>query len=168
MKLFLTGEIQVGKSTALRRFLEMSGLEADGLMTFWRGRYDDLRELCIAPYGDEQAGRVCVRHKAGSPPEVYSAVFDGYGADIITASGKRDAAVLDELGRFERNSPRFCAAVIRLLDGDATVLGVIKPENGLLLDAVRAHPKVRVLTVTEENRDGIPDEMMRIFKSESL
>ena len=62
--LFLTGEIQVGKSTLLRKLLEKSGLRPGGAETGfgpWRGEKE--RRLFLYPYGapDYSQAAVCAR-----------------------------------------------------------------------------------------------------------
>ena len=53
----------------------------------------------------------------------------------------------------------FCGAVLAALDGDMPVLGVLQKADTAFLRAVAAHPRVRVVTVTEENRDRLRQEL---------
>ncbi|MBR4869427.1 MAG: hypothetical protein IKU12_01455, partial [Oscillospiraceae bacterium] len=57
-------------------------------------------------------------------------------------------------------SPVFQAAVLSALEGPLPVLGVIKPRSTPFLDAVRSHPKVRVLEVTPETRDALLQQLL--------
>ena len=50
MHLFLSGSIQVGKSTIIRNYLSKSGLSADGFMTYWEYDGNGGRCLYLAPY----------------------------------------------------------------------------------------------------------------------
>ena len=45
------------------------------------------------------------------------------------------------------------------LDGDMPVLGVLQKADTAFLRAVASHPRVRVVTVTEENRDRLRQEL---------
>ena len=45
------------------------------------------------------------------------------------------------------------AAVLAALDGEKPVYGVLQQADSAFLRRVAAHPRVRVVTVTEENRD---------------
>ena len=162
---FLTGEIQIGKSTALRRFLENTGFSADGFMSHIVNA-EVGRELYLARFDSilgESDSRLCARVNF-SNTEVLSDVFDTHGAKIVASSGKRTLIVMDELGRMEQNSPRFIAAVMAKLDADTRVVGVVKKADCEFLDAVRARTDIELITVTKENRDTVPPMLTTIFK----
>ena len=155
--ILLTGRVQVGKSTALRKFIENSGIKADGVKTFWR----DADTLLIEPYegGESMVAAVTDTDHRRAIPEAFE-----YGADIIEKSGNGDVIVLDELGRLERCSERFMNAVFEKLRGDKRVLGVIKLESNHFLDKIREMPNLVILEVTEENRDEIPQKIAEYMK----
>jgi nucleoside-triphosphatase THEP1 len=70
---------------------------------------------------------------------------------------------MDELGFMELGAPVFRAAVLRALDGEVPVIGVIRLERNPFLDAVRNHPKVAVTEVNESNRDALPARLTLSF-----
>lgn len=150
----LTGEVQVGKSTALRKFLEKYGYTGDGYRTYWK----DKGTLYIAPFGKE--GGMCAAVTESGIRKVVPEGF-GYGASLIENSGNEQLIVFDELGRFEQCSERFMNAVLSKLNGEKPVVGVIKKENNPFLDRIRENPNVVILEVTEENRNSIPDEIRK-------
>lgn len=152
--ILLTGEVQVGKSTALRKFLKKYGYTADGYRTYWKDR----STLYIAPFGREEG--VCVVATEDGTRKVVAEGFE-YGASLIEGSGNEQLIVFDELGRFEQCSQRFMDAVFSKLNGEKTVLGVIKKENNQFLDKIRENPNVVIVEVTESNRDEIPDEIRK-------
>ena len=45
--------------------------------------------------------------------------------------------------------------VLRALEGDVPVVGVLQQAESAFLRQVASHPNVRVVTVTEENRDAL-------------
>lgn len=157
--LFLTGEVQVGKSTLIQRLLAAHpDWQAGGFRTVtrWQGRQGSVHliparagmEACTA---DNCVGlRDLVVMRPVSRPEA----FDRIGPELLRP-GWADLLLMDELGTMERQAQAFCGAVLGALDGSLPVLGVIKPRSSALLDAVRAHPRVRVVTVTRENRDEL-------------
>ena len=73
-----------------------------------------------------------------------AALADTAGCDIV---------VMDELGPSEAAAQGFQAAVLAALDGEKPVYGVLQQADSAFLRRVAAHPRVRVVTVTEENRD---------------
>ena len=160
MHIFLTGDIQVGKTTIIRRFLSQSGLSADGFMTYWEFESCDVQNLYLSSYSADSrpAERHLIAHDSGQQlvlPENMTSVFDAHGSDILANSGKRDVIVMDELGFLESKAAAFQQAVMRHISGNVPVLGVIKPRQTEFLDGIRAHPNVTVREVTAENRDAI-------------
>ena len=156
---FLTGDTRLGKTTLLNALLALHpAWRVGGFRTYLyqNGVYlapadapQDKDGLPDAPR-DEQS-RVGLR---GKPPVAFPAAFDALGASLLSPAGK-DVLLMDELGFLERDAQRFQCAVLHALDGSAPVLGVLKPLRTPFLDRVRAHPDVRVLAVTRENRDEL-------------
>jgi len=162
MHIFLTGEKQVGKTTAIRNFLTTNGLTADGFVTYWEpgGADDAARTLYLAPYDAESRNekRYIVAFDRGKGL-VFSdetlRMFDIYGSEILAGSGRCDYIVMDELGFLETKALIFRQAVMRHISGDVPVLGVLKASKTEFLNVIRAHPGVEVREVTAENRNTI-------------
>lgn len=164
--LFLTGNIRVGKSTIIRRFLEMTGLRPEELGGF-------RTEICmekdgsssvhlVSPAGSEdldRENRIMIRppriRELGGYPEVFPEVFDARGVELLRTEGSEKLVLMDELGFAEQGASRFRNRVLEILDGPVPVLGVLKQWPGDFLNRVSAHPRVSVVRVTEENREEI-------------
>lgn len=157
--IFLTGEVGTGKSTLLRRLVEAHAWNLGGFASLWLPEQTG-RALWLTPYGaDPRTGWVAARED-GQGRTVFPEAFD-CAARLLTAAPGTDWLIADELGIFERNSPAFQQAVLAALDGDVPMLGVIKPKHTAFLDAVRAHPAVRLYTVTPENRETLFAQLNR-------
>ncbi len=158
--LFLTGEIQVGKSTLLRKLLEKSGLRAGGVETgFGPWRAEKERSLFLHPYGqpDYSPAAVCCR-MGPRGKTVYPEVFDGRGAALIRAALGDPAVeviVLDELGCLEAEAREFRAAVLEALASPKPVWGVLRLGGGCWGDADLG----KIVTVTRENRDMLAEKL---------
>lgn len=164
MNIFLTGPIQIGKSTAIKRYLATNpALRLGGFVTVSRPMDADTIGVYIQPpvFAESDCDGAHLAGLRGGRRGGIPETFETTGLAILDASGPFDLLLMDELGRMELRSPRFCARVLSLLEGDTPVLGVVKPESNALLDAVRAHPKTVLLEVTEENRDDIPRRIAR-------
>ena len=60
---------------------------------------------------------------------------------------------IDELGPHEADAALFRQTVLKLLDGDIPILGVLQaPVEAFWPDIVH-HPQVKILAITEANRD---------------
>ena len=159
--LFLTGEIQVGKSTLLRRLIQKSGLRPGGAETgFGPWRAEAERRLFLYPYGapDYSEAAVCCRMGPGGK-KALPEVFDSRGAALIRAAMADpavDLVVLDELGFLEAEAKAFRAAVLEALRGPKPVWGVLRLGGGCWTDADLG----RVVTVTRENRDELSRSLL--------
>lgn len=159
--LFLTGESHAGKSTLIRRALAARPLlRVGGFCTVVRE--GDIAGAVGGVYllpGDapdaptDERNRVGIRWRDRSP-QGFADAFDHLGVACLAPQG-RDILLMDELGRMERDAMLFQRAVMRALDGDVPVLGVVKMRQAPFLDAVRAHPRVEVLSVTPQSRDAL-------------
>lgn len=75
--------------------------------------------------------------------------------------------VIDELGRMELYSRLFQETVMKLLDSGRRVFGVIQDRANPFLDAIRARHDVKVIRVTEQNRERLVEEITRILEGET-
>lgn len=134
---FLTGRKQVGKSTLIRKELE---------------RYKKENGEESAP-SEENLLFICGSADRSRSDER----FDRMGSRILEESMRNGAELLimDELGPNEAGALVFQEAVLRALDGEIPILGVLQEADSPFLKKVADHPKVRVIRVTEENRDAL-------------
>ncbi|MFI3313233.1 MAG: nucleoside-triphosphatase [Eubacteriales bacterium] len=151
--IFLTGLRGVGKSTVLTKVLGKFQGKIGGFQTIWREN-----SLYLMDFGEKNV--TADRLVAGRSDLVRwrdSQKFDHIAPQLLTES---DVIVMDELGFFEGNSPRFQQWVFQCLDGETPVIGVIKPQHTDFLDKIRNHPQVEVIWVTETNRRGLGEEQI--------
>ena len=163
MHVFLTGEIQIGKSTVINKILELLKITPQGFRTYFgpeRIREDRLLYLNSAElpqvFDEENA---VVRFRAGHPPEALTERFDGYGARLIRAARSNsdaDLILMDECGSLESGARVFQREILAALDEVKPILGVIKLSSTGWTEQIRTHPKVALITVTQENRDLLP------------
>lgn len=158
--LFLTGERQVGKSTLLRRVMQAhdwhcSGFETRALIIDGQRRGFTLHgRVPLEPFQNDCVVCVRVAEKRSVP---VLPVFEENGTAIlrVSLSAPEPIILMDELGRLEREARAFCAQVLACLDSDKHVIGVLQQCDAPLIEAIRARKDVRILTVTEENRDAL-------------
>ena len=101
---------------------------------------------------------------AGGTPSAENLLFycGAYSCDRFDTLGTAalrdrdgDVLLMDELGPAESGAKKFCEAVLAALDSDLPVLGVLQKADTEFLRAVAGHPRVRLVTVTVENRDEL-------------
>ena len=166
--IFLTGDIQVGKSTIIRKFLEAHPeLRIGGFRTVWQEkRMTHSNSLHIVPATGAcvptEENRIGLRE--GVFPDRtatdYPLVFDTVGVGLLQNLDNCDLIIMDEIGLSENEADVFVERVLDILDGDTPVLGVVQPKTGTLTGAVRNHPKVHLVLVTKENREMILQRML--------
>lgn len=174
MHIFLTGEIRVGKSTVLNRVL--AGLYSVTLSGFRTvtvadvpGTFGSVYLTAVpedgAPNGAEN--RIGIRHGPGVGLEAFPDVFDRRGLALLENAERAQLIIMDEIGKMEAPAERFCSRVKELLDGDTPILGVVRHRDSTpLQECIKHHPNVRILTVTEENRDTLPGEVLTLVRRE--
>jgi nucleoside-triphosphatase THEP1 len=174
--IFLTGEVHIGKSTAINKFLEKynpSTISISGFKTkpyyengFLSGYYIEsqiqpmicnVSENLVGINADAYKRKCCY----GIPE-----VFDCKGVEILRESLKipNSFILMDELGFFERDALKFRSQVHKVLDSKHKVLGVLKEKTNDFLSSIASRSDVKVIRVTLENRDNIIDEINKYLE----
>ena len=157
MHYFLTGEIQTGKSTVIRRLVDTLDLNAGGFKTKWTG-ISGARKLVLMPFSADIASytdrNIAAVEENGSIV-ARTDVFDEMGPRILEQRDGYDVIIMDEIGFLESRSLAFQNAVTETLDGNIPVLGVIQRRSIPFLNSIRARSDIILITVTEKNRDDV-------------
>jgi nucleoside-triphosphatase len=174
--LFLTGEIQIGKSTLIAKYREYlngkkhwSGFRTcpyiedgvhSGFQMIGANENPRVRDAHIVGIKDEDASRfkgICE-------------VFDTYGVELLKEAREHeeDMVIMDELGFFELNAIKFREAVHSVLDGNQRTLGVIKIKTNPFLEEVKQREDVLVMEINIDNRDEMLHKIIEFFSDELL
>lgn len=164
MHLFLTGDVQIGKSTILRKVTRALETPVRGFQTYFVGdRTSPFRTLYMAEAGVPQEAddaRIVARFLGGKP-DAYPERFDAIGCALLAHARQGDGVILmDECGRLERDARLFQQAILDALDGPKPILGVVAQNGNEWTKQILAHPNVRVFTVILENRDRLPSVLL--------
>ena len=170
LHIFLTGEIQIGKTTIVEQVIKMLQVPIGGFRTYFGvDRFYEEKELYMnAAWLPKEYNKnlSIATFKKGMPPIVHTDIFNQYGGDWIHESREfAKLMIMDECGRFESKAERFKEEIIKSLYDDIPILGVIKEVNDCdWLDLIRNHSKVNVITVNQENRNELPLILYGHFK----
>ncbi|MGN1370489.1 MAG: formate dehydrogenase accessory sulfurtransferase FdhD [Aristaeellaceae bacterium] len=168
MHVFLTGDRQVGKSTAVRAIVRALGLPVKGFVSdFAQGGHGGSLFLMPADQPPRMDECHLVARREQGRMTAHPGRFDQIGVPLLEEAMRCSGGLIlmDEIGHLEQDAAGFRDAIRRCLDGRTPVLGVLRRDVPWH-DAIKHHPHVRVLTVTQENREQIPHEAIDLLTQE--
>ncbi len=169
---FITGDLHVGKSTLINRILDdFSFSDIAGFRTsrYYRDKklegfyIEDIRSEYENPK-DKFIGRCINKDNWISIPST----FDDYGVEILKRSLEMNPRliIMDELGFFENEADIFQKMVLRVLDSEIPVLGVLKQKQTTFLDIIRNRKDVNLITISPDNRDEMCSVLSKKIEKE--
>jgi nucleoside-triphosphatase len=102
----------------------------------------------------------------GGPQRVSRYGVDVDAIDGLAVESMRQAleaqrlVVIDEIGPMELLSEAFREAVVDALEAPAPVLGTIMRRSTAFTDRVKSRPRVALVEIRREDREGIVDEIV--------
>lgn len=167
MHIFLTGKKGIGKSTVIQRVLSIMNTEVSGFIT----KREALNGRLNSKWGQVKITSMLsektyiVARWVDGKRKVFPYAFNSVGTLMMEEKGGK-LVLMDELGFLEEKADIFKGAVLQTLDNEVPVLGAIRDENdSRFLNQVRKHKKVKIIAVTEENRDSIHEEVLSLIFS---
>ena len=132
MHVFLTGPVQIGKSTLLRASLDaLQPQKLGGFRTVSAQPQADgsrpvyLHPACSPDELHESANRIGIR-RPGLGIVSFPAAFETAGLAALAGAEDCDLLLMDEIGRMERRAEGYSARILTLLDGGVPILGVVQ------------------------------------------
>jgi len=160
----LTGKKGIGKTTLQKKVLDKLDVSIGGYTTqrLFEGYYR--KYVAKSLYDNKEYPIIRVDSRDDSKVWFHE-VFEENLVPLLDKSLERDLIVLDELGCSENNIIKFTSKVFELLDSSKIVFGVLKEDNCEFINNIKKRKDVTLITVTEENRDYLLDEILSILKS---
>ncbi len=166
MRIAVTGRPGVGKTTLCLKVYEAlkDKLRIGGFVT------KEVREKgvrigfkLIDLESGEEAWLAKVGHRSPFKVGKYGVILESIDrfAGKIGGYADADLVLLDEIGPMELKSRRFVEAVERLLGRDNLLFTIHLKSQHPLLKRIRS--EFEVITLTEENRDAVAEEIVRRF-----
>lgn len=169
MHVFLYGQMDIGKSTVIQsvvtNLIEDLNIKLGGFVTYPGIGID--RDIYISSTTEirkyEITNRVAKRnnHNATGIPEI----FNTFGVSILKKSNYANLLCMDELGFLEKDATLFQNVVLKYIDEDIPILGVVKEAPIPWLNSIKFHPKVELVNITIENRNTIVPIIVEKLKS---
>lgn len=128
MKIFLTGQKQIGKSTCIRECVEECHVSICGFQTLPYMVDGKRMGFYLHALHDMDQKDVLFSKQHETWNEVIPNVFDTYGVSLLEkASTYTDhVMILDEIGHLERNDELYVEKLLEVVDKFPNILGVLK------------------------------------------
>jgi nucleoside-triphosphatase len=166
VRILLTGQPAAGKTTVVRRFVDVlrgAGVAPAGFVTE-EVRVEGQRVGFVAE--DLTSGmraRIADAGLTGSPRvgryRVDVAAFDSVAMPALSVVRPQDVLVIDEIARMELLSEAFVARLDQLLAAPVRLVATVHAVAHPVTDRIIAMPGLQLVTVTPDNRDGLPAQL---------
>lgn len=153
--IFLTGKKHIGKSTLIQKILDDYKKTADGFLTvrtkdYLKNQYSvHMYHLKEKEFPNESN----LLFLCGKTDEHTADTFDRLGCNILSMCSNCSLIVMDELGPHEADAALFRRKILNLLDGQTPILGVLQEPAESFWPEIVNHPKVEIITISEDNRN---------------
>lgn len=155
--IFLTGEKGIGKTTLINKILNHINCDIGGytvkpiiegnLKHFYISSIEDISKKALMATGDTTKRKIVT---------IYEDSLNNFGAELINECIKtKDLIILDEIGFIESKCINFKNSVIKALNSNKTVIGVLKEFNGDFIKIIKERDDVILFVVNERNRDEL-------------
>lgn len=163
MKILICGDVQVGKSTLIKKLTADMGRVPRGYITKRipapEGETSFVYLYDIANPPEHIEDSAIIKAIAPDGATDYPEVMDTLAVEYLDGIPEGELVILDELGTLESKSPLFQKAVMEILGGNYDVLASVKAQNTDFLRAVRSHPDCELFIITPKNRDELYDQL---------
>ncbi len=84
--------------------------------------------------------------------------------ELLRPPGAVDAYLIDEVGKMECYCPQFISSMRKRLDGPVPLVATVALWGGGFIAEVKGRPDVRIVEVTQGNRETLPAEIAAWIK----
>jgi nucleoside-triphosphatase len=170
MRLFLTGNPGVGKTTLIRAVVErLEGITSAGFYTEeirQSGQRTGFRIVTL----DGHAATLASSGKKQPTVGKYSIHVEEFEKLVLRyldpVTALVDLYVIDEIGKMELLSGQFRTRIIELLAQPTNLLATVSKKGNGLLEQIKRRSDLEIIEVMRKNRDQLPEELARKIKTQ--
>lgn len=170
INILITGKPGIGKTTVIKKFIEKFGKSVGGFYTEEireRGKRVGFRIKSIS--GDEGLlSHIGIKSNCNvGKYGVNVNDIDKVGVKAIDDALEKceiNFVVIDEIAKMELFSKNFKNAVLSALNSSKITVSVIQDKNIDFLNSIRERNDVKIIRITEENRDKIIEEICELIE----
>lgn len=162
-RLLITGRPGSGKTTVVRKAAHLLGARGRAVRGFTT---EELREgprrigFAVESLSGERS--VLAHVDLPGPPRVSRygvdlAAFERVALPALSDVAPGDLVLVDELGKMELASDRFCDRMNELFGSEADIVATVHRYLHPLTDALKRRGDVELIEISEENRDDLPE-----------
>lgn len=168
----LTGEPKIGKTTALKKIIEIVGFDHFGGFYTEEIRINNARiGFRFVILGGKTVPFASIDFDSPIQVGKYGVDINKLEIEIIEAIYKaietKKIVVIDEIGPMQLFSQKFKQTVINVLDGSQSLLGTIMFYPHEWADNLKKQDSVKLYKLSYENRNSIPLKIVEILKNET-
>ena len=160
MHIFLEGQSGAGKSSVIKKIIHTLNIKPGGFRSYFGPDRDSLPRYLYMQradledsYGEDHAAAY---FSSDGKVRAFSEKFTNSAHEYIEKTKKSSPLiVMDECSFLESGAPVFKNAVLRCLDEDIPVLGVVRRRENIWTSEIISHPAAAVFHVDEQNRDAL-------------
>jgi len=157
MKIFLTGEKQIGKSTIIDTVIASNLFSISGFRT----KKD--KDLYMYPASAPFKKFIKVAYFMDNKMIPDTVAFNEYGSYLLQLIDKNDLVIMDELGYLEEDAHKFINSVMDIVNSDINILGVIRSNIPNWTKEIIKKSDVTFISVTPENRDELVNTIIQQY-----
>jgi len=165
LKLLLTGAPGCGKTTVMTRLANLlSGKRLAGFVTEEISTSGQRSGFQAKTFQGKEALLSSIHHKSWISVGRYGVDVRSFEKLVLPElekdPGKVDFFLVDEIGKMECVCPRFVSAMERVLALDVPMIVSVSQQGKGLVSEVKNRPDMETLTVTSDNREGLPQTLL--------
>lgn len=165
--ILLTGKPGVGKTSVVKKIIPLLGMDAGGFYTEEIRELDRRMGFRVVTLDGEDGVLAHVDFNSNYRVGKYRVDLDSFEKVAIPALERamehKSIIVIDEIGKMELYSMKFRELVSKILDGEKSLLCVIKENGDAFTEGIKRRKDVTLVTVNYENRESLPEEVFKML-----